>query len=190
MSPGGVPRRVFCCAAAPAAPHGGFHMLGEIQGDQSHAISKGPKRKSGRTAARGAQPCNSPGPDLLSERAESIAGKVIELAEQGDRAAIRLCMERLVLVIKHQPIAVELPTIEKPADSVEAAATIAAAVAAGELTSTAHAAPKKWLTKVTKTGIRQPRIHALWVDARDTPADIDAKRDRLIAAGRARPDDT
>jgi hypothetical protein len=32
--------------------------------------------------------------------------------------------------------------------------------------------------------------HALWVDARDTPADIDAKRDRLTAAGRARPDDT
>ena len=28
------------------------------------------------------------------------------------------------------------------------------------------------------------------VDARDTPSDIDAKRDRLIAAGRARPDDT
>jgi hypothetical protein len=50
--------------------------------------------------------------------------------------------------------------------------------------------PKKWLTKVTKTGVRQPCIHALWVDARDTPADIDAKRDRLIAAGRARPDDT
>jgi len=73
---------------------------------------------------------------LLSERAESIAGKVIELAEQGDQAATRLCMERLVPVIKHQPIAVELPTIEKPADSVEAAATIAAAVAAGELTAT------------------------------------------------------
>jgi hypothetical protein len=32
--------------------------------------------------------------------------------------------------------------------------------------------------------------HALWVDARDIPADIDAKRDRLIAAGRARPGDT
>jgi hypothetical protein len=28
------------------------------------------------------------------------------------------------------------------------------------------------------------------VDHRDAPADIDAKRDRLIAAGRARPDDT
>jgi phosphate uptake regulator len=74
--------------------------------------------------------------NLLSERAESIAAKVIELAVQGDRAAIRACMERLVPVIKEQPIAVELPRIEKPADSVEAAAAIAAAVAAGELTAT------------------------------------------------------
>jgi Family of unknown function (DUF5681) len=74
--------------------------------------------------------------NLLSERAESIAGKVIELAVQGDKTAIRVCMERLVPVIKHQPIAVELPPIEKPADSVEAAASIAAAVAAGELTAT------------------------------------------------------
>jgi hypothetical protein len=30
----------------------------------------------------------------------------------------------------------------------------------------------------------------LWVDARDTPADIEAKRNRLIAAGRAHADDT
>ena len=38
-------------------------------------------------------------------------------------------------VIKHQPIAVELPPIENAADSVEAVATIAASVAAGELTA-------------------------------------------------------
>jgi hypothetical protein len=50
--------------------------------------------------------------------------------------ALRVCMDRLVPVIKHQPIAVELPPIEKAADSVEAAASIAAAVAAGELTAT------------------------------------------------------
>jgi hypothetical protein len=46
------------------------------------------------------------------------------------------------------------------------------------------------LTKLTKIGVRRSRTHALWVDARDTPADIDAKRDRLIAAGRAGPGDT
>jgi hypothetical protein len=50
--------------------------------------------------------------------------------------AIRVCMDRLMPAIKRQPIAVELPPIEKPADSVEAAASIAAAVAAGELTAT------------------------------------------------------
>ena len=50
--------------------------------------------------------------------------------------AIRVCMDRLVPVIKDQPIAVELPPIENAADSVEAAASIAAAVAAGELTAT------------------------------------------------------
>jgi len=74
--------------------------------------------------------------ELLSARVESIAGKLIELAERGDMRAIRVCMDRLVPMVKHQPIAVELPPIEKPADSVEAAASIAAAVAAGELTAT------------------------------------------------------
>lgn len=74
--------------------------------------------------------------NLLSEGAERIAGKVIELAEQGDMTALRVCMDRLVPVIKHQPIAVELPPIENPADSVEAVASIAAAVAAGDLTAT------------------------------------------------------
>jgi hypothetical protein len=74
--------------------------------------------------------------ELLAARVESIAGKLIELAERGDMRAIRVCMDRLAPVIRHQPIAVELPPIERPADSVEAAASIAAAVAAGELTAT------------------------------------------------------
>jgi len=46
------------------------------------------------------------------------------------------------------------------------------------------------LTKLRKSAGREPRTQLLWVDARDTPADIDAKRDRMIADGRARPDDT
>jgi F0F1-type ATP synthase gamma subunit len=72
---------------------------------------------------------------LLSERAEGIARKVIALAEEGDMAAIRVCMERLVPPIKHQPVAVELPPLENAVDSVEAMARIAAAVAAGDLTA-------------------------------------------------------
>jgi hypothetical protein len=86
----------------------------------------------------------------LSERAEGIARKVIELAEEGDMAAIRVCMERLVPPIKHHPVAVELPQIEKPADSVEAVASIAAAVAAGDLT----AAEAAELAKVVDVYVR------------------------------------
>jgi F0F1-type ATP synthase gamma subunit len=74
--------------------------------------------------------------ELLSARVERIAGKLIELAEGGDMRAIRVCMERLMPAIKHQPIAVELPPIENATDSVKAVASIAAAVAAGELTAT------------------------------------------------------
>src|SRR2546430_11833527 len=50
-------------------------------------------------------------------------------------SAFRVCRERLVPPIKPQPVAVELPPIEKPADSVEAVASIAAAVAAGDLSA-------------------------------------------------------
>ena len=71
---------------------------------------------------------------LLADDAEAIGRKAIAMAKQGDMAAIRLCMDRLAPVRKGEPVAFELPPLEKPADSVAAAATIVAAVAAGELT--------------------------------------------------------
>jgi hypothetical protein len=85
--------------------------------------AKAETRPDDRAALLIDQPCSRR--ILLSEYAESIAAKIIELAEQGDMAALRVCMDRPVPVIKHQPVAVELPPIEKPADSVEAAASIA-----------------------------------------------------------------
>ena len=71
---------------------------------------------------------------LLADDAEAIGRKAIELAKQGDMAAIRVCMDRLSPVRKGEPVAFELPPLNKPADSVAAAAEIVAAVAAGELT--------------------------------------------------------
>src|SRR5262245_30100660 len=71
---------------------------------------------------------------LLADDAEAIGRKAIEMAKQGDMAAIRLCMDRLSPARKGEPVAFELPPLDKPADSVAAAATIVAAVAAGGLT--------------------------------------------------------
>jgi hypothetical protein len=107
--------------------------------------------------------------NLLSEHAEWIARK---LAEAGDMAAIRVCMERLLPPIKQQPVAVELPPIEKPADSVEAMVSIAAAVAAGDVT----AAEAAELAKVVDVYVRaldskgfNERLSALENEINGTP---------------------
>src|SRR5262245_58391159 len=79
---------------------------------------------------------------LLADDAEAIGRKAIEMAKQGDMAAIRLCMDRLSPARKGEPVAFELPPLDKPADSV-AAAEIVAAVAAGGLTPAEAAGPAK-----------------------------------------------
>src|SRR5262245_29615640 len=78
---------------------------------------------------------------LLADDAEAIGRKAIEMAKQGDMAAIRLCMDRLSPARKGEPVAFELPPLDKPADSVAAAATIVAAVAAGEPTTSEGPGP-------------------------------------------------
>jgi hypothetical protein len=88
--------------------------------------------------------------DLLAGRAEAIGQKLVELAENGDIAAIRICMDRLAPAGKDEPVDVGLPPIEKPADSVAAAQAIVAAVAAGDLTAAAAAG----LAKVVDVYVR------------------------------------
>jgi hypothetical protein len=72
--------------------------------------------------------------DRLDADVEAIADKVVALAKAGDIAAIRLCVDRLMPATKSEPVAFELPPLAKAADIVAAAATIAAAVGAGEVT--------------------------------------------------------
>jgi hypothetical protein len=72
--------------------------------------------------------------NLLDGEGEAIARKAIELAKEGDIAAIRMCLDRLAPVHKNDPVVFELPPLGKAADTVAAAARIVAAVAAGELT--------------------------------------------------------
>ena len=70
---------------------------------------------------------------LLEANAEAIARKTIDLATGGDLTAIRICFDRLVPARKHEPIDFDLPRLDTAADTVTAASTIVAAVAAGEL---------------------------------------------------------
>src|SRR5262245_66386822 len=70
---------------------------------------------------------------LLEADGEALARKAMDLAKGGDLAALRMCIDRLVPARKHEPVAVDLPRLDTAADTVTAASTIVAAVAAGEL---------------------------------------------------------
>jgi hypothetical protein len=96
--------------------------------------------------------------NLLGYEAEAIGRKAVEMAIKGDMAAIRLCMDRLAPARKDEPVAFELPPLEKPADSVAAAATLVAAVAEGELTPSEAAQ----LAKVIKVYVRSMNALPVW----------------------------
>src|SRR5262249_46986316 len=69
--------------------------------------------------------------NLLEGEAEAIARKAIEMAKDGDMAAIRVCMDRLASIRRKDPIAFELPPMDKARDTVAAVAAVVSAVAAG-----------------------------------------------------------
>jgi hypothetical protein len=120
-----------------AAAQGGFLVFAKKQeniGEKTMSFQKG---ESGNPVGRPRGARNRATllmQNLLADDAEAIGRKAIEMAKAGDLAAIRLCMDRLAPARKDEPVAFELPPIEKPADSVAATASIVAAVAAGELT--------------------------------------------------------
>ncbi len=70
---------------------------------------------------------------LLDGEAENITRRAVDLALEGDSAALRLCMERLLPSRKSRPIRIDLPKIETPADVSNALSVVVAAVSDGSL---------------------------------------------------------
>jgi hypothetical protein len=71
---------------------------------------------------------------LLDGRAETILNKIFMLVDEGDPAAMRLCMDRISPRLKDRPVAFELPALERPADAAAAMAKIAQGLSDGDLT--------------------------------------------------------
>jgi hypothetical protein len=71
---------------------------------------------------------------ILEGEAEAITRKAIELAQEGDTVALRLCMDRLIPVRKDRPVRFELPKIENASDLPKATGALLEAVAAGDIT--------------------------------------------------------
>jgi uncharacterized protein DUF5681 len=75
--------------------------------------------------------------NLLEGAAENIAKRAAQLAEEGNVAAIRMCMNRLSPVGQHNPIAFELPPIDSTQDCLRATSAILTGIASGDIAPSA-----------------------------------------------------
>jgi Family of unknown function (DUF5681) len=71
---------------------------------------------------------------LLDGEAEAMLRTVIEKAKQGDMAALRLCLDRIVPPRRDRPVHFKIPALNSAGDASRAMAAITSAVASGELT--------------------------------------------------------
>jgi hypothetical protein len=96
---------------------------------------------------------------LFDGEAGAITRKVIEMAKAGDSAALRLRLDRIHPARKDRPVPFALPPIKKAADTVQAAASIIEAVAAGDLTPSEAAELSKVIDGFTRS-IESARFEA------------------------------
>ncbi len=71
---------------------------------------------------------------LLDGEAEALTRKAVDLALEGDMAALRLCLERICPPRKSRFIAIELPRVETAKDITAAHAVVIEAMARGDIT--------------------------------------------------------
>jgi hypothetical protein len=71
---------------------------------------------------------------LLEGEGEAITRKAVDMALQGEMAAIKLCMDRLVPVRKDAPVPFDMPTMTNASDSAAAMSGVLQALANGDIT--------------------------------------------------------
>jgi|GEM_PF-874079 len=72
---------------------------------------------------------------MLAERAEATAKGILDRADRGEPAAMRLCMDRIAPTGANRPIAIELPAVETPDDVMAATRVVMGALTAGEISA-------------------------------------------------------
>jgi hypothetical protein len=73
--------------------------------------------------------------ELLAQRAEATVREILDRADRGDPAAMRLCMERMAPTGSNRPVAIELPPVDTPDDVAAATRVVMKALAAGAISA-------------------------------------------------------
>ncbi len=76
---------------------------------------------------------------LIGRKTVPLTNKLIEIALAGDRAALRLCIDRIAPPRREPPIDLDLPMIKGRSDLLDALTVIADAAASGALSSSQSA---------------------------------------------------
>jgi hypothetical protein len=71
--------------------------------------------------------------ELLDGEAEALTRKAVDRELEGDMAALRICLDRLLPPRRDRLVTFELPKIESASDALKASSAILAACAAGQL---------------------------------------------------------
>jgi hypothetical protein len=95
-----------------------------------------PGNQLGRGRPKGSRNKSKPGQNLLDEYATHLTRKCIAEAMQGDRSAMRICMERISPARRGACITMNLPSIRTAADVHKAAEKVTQAIRRGEITPT------------------------------------------------------
>jgi hypothetical protein len=94
-----------------------------------------PGNTLGRGRPKGSRnKAKAPGQQLLEDNAELLARKCLVLAMQGDRSAMRLCMERILPARRDTSIRMNLPRIRTVQDLDKAAEKVTQEIGRGRLT--------------------------------------------------------
>jgi hypothetical protein len=93
---------------------------------------------------------------VLDGAAEALTRKAVDLALEGDPAALRLCLERIVATRRDRPV--PMPALGEPVDVASALDAITAAVAEGEITPGEAVALGRFVDTLLRLGVmRWPR---------------------------------
>jgi hypothetical protein len=72
--------------------------------------------------------------ELLEGEGALLLRKAVDLALEGDKIALRLCLERLLPPARERRIRLDLPKLQRPADITQALGLLLDSVACGDLT--------------------------------------------------------
>src|SRR5215470_2508081 len=111
---------------------------------------------------------------ILAERAEATATSILDRADRGDPAAMRLCMERIAPVGANRPVMIELPPVETPDDVAEAARAVMAALCQGAISAREAINLLTVVERLARIAERVQQMkerHPVWQGGASTPAD-------------------